>query len=477
MNGVALAFSRAAAAARVPLRAAAPVAAAPVRDSRHALLIGGAVWVLMVLMIVPEGLDYEALATTGAPAAGSTVSRLLWLALLGLGLAAILWRSAFALLLARRLNPFLLGFVVLAVASVAWSIEPPVTARRLIRVAAIVAVAIAFVLTAWHPRRFQGVVRSVLTVVLAGSLAFGAGWPELAIHADSAGALAGAWHGLANHKNALGDLACIGMVLWLHAWLAREAHVLPALAGLALAAACLFLSRSSTSLVATGFTLLFLVLLLRAPQALRRFMPWIVALFVTALLVYTLVLLRILPGLHTLLSPIGAITGKDMTFTGRTEIWDIMFEHIGEHPYLGTGYGAYWTGTEPGTPSFEFVARLGFDPSSAHNGYLDVLNELGALGLAVLFGYLAVFVAQALRLMPTDRAQAALFLALFLQQAITNLAESRWFNPLSVDFVIMTLATAALARALIEQRARWAVPARAASDAPLRPSLSHGRGP
>ena len=174
---------------------------------------------------------------------------------------------------------------------------------------------------------------------------------------------------------------------------------------------------------------------------------------------------------------IGAITGKDMTFTGRTDIWDIMFEHIRRHPWVGTGYGAYWTGTEQGTPSFEFVARLGFDPASAHNGYLDVLNELGALGLVVLFGYLAVFVAQSLRLMHVDRYQAALFLALFLQQAITNLAESRWFSPLSVDFVIMTLATTALARALIEQHRRGpaaaAAPGQPARPA-QRPSLSHG---
>jgi len=427
-----------------------------VRDNRHALLIGGMAWALLLLMIVPEGFDYEALNTGGAPVAGGTLSRLLWLALLGLGLATMVWRTAFAWLLARSLNPFLLVFVVLAAASVAWSMDPPVTARRLIRVATILAVSIAFALAAWHARRFQNVVRPVITMVLLTSLAFGVGWPGLAIHTDVTGVLVDAWHGLANHKNAFGDLAGIGMVLWLHAWLSREAGALPALAGLALAAACLVLSRSSTSMVATAFTLLFLVLLLRSPQALRRFMPWLVTLFVAALLAYALVLLQILPGLHTLLSPIGAITGKDMTFTGRTEIWDIMFEHIHLHPWLGTGYGAYWTGTEQGTPSFEFVERLGFDPASAHNGYLDVLNDLGALGLGVLFGYLAVFVAQALRLMRSDRAQAALFLALFMQQAVTNLAESRWFSPLSVDFVIMTLATTALARALLEQRLRGA---------------------
>lgn len=483
MKSVALAFSRAAAASAARAVPREPVRvrhSAPVRDDRYGLLAGGMVWVLLALMIVPDGFDYAALDLGGAPQAGGTASRLLWLSLLGLGFAAVLLRLSLAGALVRRLNPFLLAFVVLAVASVAWSIDAPVTARRLIRVLTIVAVAAGFALMAWHAQRFQNVVRPALTLVLLGSLVFGAGWPALGIHTDSTGVLAGAWHGLANHKNALGDLACIGMIFWLHAWLSKEAGALPALTGLALAAACLLLSRSSTSLVATGFTLLFLTLLLRSPRGLRRFMPWIVALFVAALLAYTLVLLRILPGMHTLLSPIGAITGKDMTFTGRTDIWDIMWEHIRLHPVLGTGYGAYWTGTEPGMPSFEFVARLGFDPASAHNGYLDILNELGAVGLAVLFGYLGVFVAQSLRLMQSDRTQAALFLALFLQQAITNLAESRWFSALSVDFVIMSLATAALARALIEQRLHGASPVGAAgagfAAAPPgpRPSLSRG---
>lgn len=488
MKGVAPAFSRAAVALRLrthaPRRAPALPSPLPLHDDRHALLIAAMVWTLLVLMIVPEGFDYRALATDAAPTAGGTASRLLWLGLLALGLAAVLWRSAFAWLLARSLNPFLLAFVVLAAASVAWSLDPPVTARRLIRVATIVAASIAFVLMAWHPRRFQGVLRPVITLVLGASLVFGMAWPELAIHQDPSAVLAGAWHGLANHKNGLGDLACIGLLLWGHAWLSREAHAVRALLGMSLAAACLVLSRSSTSLVATAFTLLFLAFLLRSPAALRRAMPWLVALFVAALLAYTLVVLRVLPGLHTLLSPIGAITGKDMTFTGRTEIWDIMFEHIRLHPWLGTGYGAYWTGTGQSAPSFEFVVKLGFDPASAHNGYLDVLNELGAVGLAVLLAYLVTFVWQALRLLPAHRTQAALFLALFMQQAVTNLAESRWFNPLSVDFAIMTLATAALARALLEQRrlrtaaAPQAQPAPAAVRAAVaRPSLSHGARP
>ena len=413
------------------------------------------IWALTVLMIVPDGLDYANLASVAAPESGSIVSRLLWLTLLGAGIIVLLWRAAFAWQVARSLNLFLLAFVVLAAASIAWSMEPSVTARRLIRAVTIVIDSMAFVLMGWHALRFQNVLRPVITVVLLGSIVFGLGWPDLAIHQETLDVLAGAWRGLTNHKNSLGDLACIGLIFWFHAWLSRQARALPALVGGALAVACIYLSRSSTSAVAAVFTLLFLTMLLRSPRALHRYMPWLVALFIAALVTYSLALLQIVPGLHTLLSPIGAITGKDVTFTGRTDIWDIMSEHISLHPILGTGYGAYWTGYREGTGAYDFFARLNFNPGSAHNGYLEILSDLGALGLLVLLGYLASFVAQSLRLLPADRNQAALYLALFLQQALANLSESHWFSVLSVDFVIMTLATAGLARSLLEHRLSW----------------------
>jgi hypothetical protein len=46
-------------------------------------------------------------------------------------------------------------------------------------------------------------------------------------------------------------------------------------------------------------------------------------------------------------------------------------------------------------------------------------------------------------------------LTLFMQQTIANLSESHWFSVLSVQFVLMTLATTALARLLLEQQIQW----------------------
>jgi O-antigen ligase len=156
------------------------------------------------------------------------------------------------------------------------------------------------------------------------------------------------------------------------------------------------------------------------------------------------------------MAPITALTGKDMWSSGRAEIWAVLSDHIRYHPFLGTGYGAYWTaGPVVGTDAYAFMWRMGsFYPGTAHNGYLDIVNDLGFAGLVILIAYVIAYVWQSLQLLGIDRHQGALYLALFIQQAITNLSETHWFSVRSVDFVILTLATMALARGLLEHRLR-----------------------
>ena len=147
----------------------------------------------------------------------------------------------------------------------------------------------------------------------------------------------------------------------------------------------------------------------------------------------------LVPGSDLVLSPVTALTGKDLSFSGRTAIWDIINAHIAERPLLGSGYGAYWIGPVPYSPSYEFVTRLYFYPTQSHNGYLEVVNDLGVTGGLCLLGFLVVYLRQSLALLKTDLAQAALFLSLFFQQLVANLSEARWFLSTSADFAIMVL--------------------------------------
>ena len=408
------------------------------------------IWVLIVIMVVPDGFSYGPNAN-GMPTEGSAVSRFIWLALLAFGAAVPLSRSGVALKLLRQINPYFLLFVALAALSVLWSIDPGVTLRRLLRVVTMVLVAISFALMTWRPTRFQSVVRPILTLLLVGSIIFVIAAPQLAIDQSDAAALVGAWHGLFTQKNGLGSVAAIALILWLHAWLSKERPWWMASFGFAVSAICLIYSRSSTSIMNAAFACALMLMLMRPPASLRRYLKYLIVLFVVALLVYSLAVLNLIPGSSALLSPITMITGKDQTFSGRTAIWAIVNEHIAQRPLLGSGYGAYWV-LLPGSPSMEMKRRLYFYPTEGHNGYLDIINDLGIVGALCLLGYLIVYLRQGLRLLATLRPQGVLYLALMFDQLIANLTESRWLNSLTCEFAIMTIATVAMGRTLWDQQ-------------------------
>jgi exopolysaccharide production protein ExoQ len=77
--------------------------------------------------------------------------------------------------------------------------------------------------------------------------------------------------------------------------------------------------------------------------------------------------------------------GSDSSLTGRDRIWDAVMTMIGERPWLGYGFAAFWRGVEG--PSAEVWAAVGTTPPHAHNGLLDVWLQLGFVGVAaaVLF--------------------------------------------------------------------------------------------
>jgi exopolysaccharide production protein ExoQ len=194
-------------------------------------------------------------------------------------------------------------------------------------------------------------------------------------------------------------------------------------------------------------------MLQRLPPAMKRYLPYLLGIFVVALLLYSLAMLRLVPSLEFLLKPVAMVTGKDQTFSNRTAIWQVINDHIALRPLLGNGYGAYWTGKDPTTASYDMVRRLYFYPSEGHNGYLDIINDLGAVGGLCLVGYILIYLRQGLQIFAKLRAEGALYLVLLFNQLIANLTESRWFNVLTIEFVIMTMVTFAMARTLLQLRA------------------------
>jgi O-antigen ligase len=425
-----------------------------VQDNAYGNLLSSLPWLLVATLV----LRWDWL--TSAPQLGQQVgqaygqdpfSRIIKLTMLGLSTFVVLRRISLARVELRELNIMFCAFFVLVPLSALWSISPADTLARFISLITVTQICFALTLAKWHMRRFQELMRPLVTAILAASFVVGILMPDWIIEKGE-GTLKDAWHGLVYSKNGFGQLAGFGVLLWTHAWLYERKRWWRAAPPLALAAACLLLSRSSTSLLATMFSIAFLLLLFGLPDNMRRYLPFFVALFASIVLIYALAILKLIPGLDFFFSPIAALTGKDQTFTARSQIWEIIEQHIKMAPLLGTGYGAFWIGPVPTSPSYVFLARMfGFYPTESHNGYLEIVNDLGYVGLACLVGYIFVYVRQSLQLMRIERSQGVLYLGLFFQTALINLSESTWLNiNTPYQYLVMTFATFAIARTLLQ---------------------------
>jgi exopolysaccharide production protein ExoQ len=79
--------------------------------------------------------------------------------------------------------------------------------------------------------------------------------------------------------------------------------------------------------------------------------------------------------------------GRDPSLSGRTELWQEALEMIGERPWLGYGFRAFW---QPEGAATIIWKSLGYEPPHAHNGYLNVALDLGWVGLGLFFGSLLI---------------------------------------------------------------------------------------
>jgi exopolysaccharide production protein ExoQ len=441
---------------RYPPAASLPAAAgARTRPDNkvHVFLATAVFWLAIVRMIIPGLFDYGPQMNILEVAQRDAVfNKITWLSFLFIPIMLLASRMALTLRVLRNTSRFFLFLIAYTTLSVVWSIDTGASGSRLTHLLTVILICLAVVVVGWNPRRVQEVARPILTIMLIGSVVFCLGWPDLAITAPVPPDTKYYWHGLTTQKNGLGSLASLGAVLWFHGWASREVKLLPALVFGGISVACMVLSRSSTGVMATALVWTFTLMMLRTAPSMKRYMPYIIGAFVILTLAYSMAVLKVVPGLDILLKPVTMLSGKDSTFTARTQIWELIRAHIAQSPLIGTGYGGYWAGPIPTSPSYIFLNVMYFYPSEAHNGYLDIINDLGYVGLILLLGYLIGYIRQGVRLLRRNYAQSALYLGLIFQQLLTNLSETHWLF-VGHDFAVFTLATFGLARSLIEARA------------------------
>ncbi|MHC4828740.1 MAG: O-antigen ligase family protein [Planctomycetota bacterium] len=183
-------------------------------------------------------------------------------------------------------------------------------------------------------------------------------------------------HGLAGvttHPNTLGVTMAIGLIVSLGTSTPRTLRgrllLFAARASLLLA---LVRTESMTSIFTAGVG----IMLCLTWQA-RRYARGLITVVVVALGIAVAVI-----GPDRVKASTLEAAGRDASLSGRDQLWAALLDKAEDRPFFGSGFGAFWVKGR----GRQLVHT--WNPRQAHNAYLDVLINLGGVGL---FTFLLLF--------------------------------------------------------------------------------------
>lgn len=186
-------------------------------------------------------------------------------------------------------------------------------------------------------------------------------------------------------------------------------------------------SQSSTSFVClilgTG-----ILLFMRYPIA-KRQVKYIGTYSLT--IGFLIFLLYTVPGV---LEAFVRMVGRDMTFTGRTDLWaDLLKETI--NPIIGTGYQSFWLGSR----AEHLWSLYYFHPNQAHNGFLETYLNGGVVGVCLLMAMIVSTGSKLKKELLLGDNFGILRFSFFVVALFSNWTEAT-FNRLSLVWIILIMA-------------------------------------
>ncbi|MEO1027935.1 MAG: O-antigen ligase [Pseudomonadota bacterium] len=305
----------------------------------------------------------------GQTSDGNAFLRLIWLPAYGLVFLLCLTRLPRMLIAGFRL-PILVAMLLLTAASVFWSIDVALTARR------VVAIGFTSLFGVYLASRYswRDLLRLLAVMVIAlAIISFGVSlaMPEFGRDFETHG---GAWRGMWWEKNTLGAHMSRGTFLCGFLAIVDVRYRRYWVFGTMLCLALVVLSASKTSLLGTmlGFGILAAAAWMKRGPLETISFTWVGVTIGGAI------------ALALLVDPVSflKLLGRDATLTGRTDIWVELTYSIRQRIWLGYGYGSFWS--EGSMAAFLVRESLQWEAPTAHNGWLDLWLSIGLAGV-VLF--------------------------------------------------------------------------------------------
>lgn len=238
----------------------------------------------------------------------------------------------------------------------------------------------------------------------------------------------GKWRGIFSHKNGLGQAMVYSFLSFMFLAYQNKRSKLLMWMGMSLSILLLLLSASTSSM----FNLFILVIVFFVMYIVR--LPYLLMIPVIALIITageTFYLWSIDNS-----SAIFNSVGKDATLTGRTELWQLTTEMIWKQPWIGYGFGGFWQGLN-GAESGYILRAVTWTPSHPHNGYLQLLLDLGILGFSIFSLGLFRSTIRGLNLIRSTTAVAALWPVVHMAQLlVTSTTETLLFASNNVGWIL-----------------------------------------
>jgi len=241
------------------------------------------------------------------------------------------------------------------------------------------------------------------------------------------------WIGIATSKNTLGQVAAISALYFIWEWLRnadnKEGRAIRALY---IVMSLWLLKGSDDSVSMTSVTVFAFLLFVfwrlqrlrsRPAQGARFFLRTSAIILGILVLVITHALIHFPE--DSLLGMAVKTLGRDMTFTGRTEIWHDVFQVASRSPLVGVGYGAFWIGRLANIP---WTEQFSWTLGQAHNGYVDTYLQLGWVGVFLLLGVILTTMPNIVRSTQVDFEYGRFRMTFFLAILFVNITESTFLR-------------------------------------------------
>lgn len=376
-------------------------------------------------------------------------------------LIASRWREVLCLALREKFMVLLLG---LAALSCLWSGVPGLTLARTVALSGCTLFGVYFGLT-YNPAQQLKLLGWAAIIIIASSYFFSIFLPDLGV---MPGFHDGLWRGIYGHKNVMGRAVVLGSIalFFLACRPGRKRLLFLSFFWAGLALLLFSASRLSMAVYISIFLLLACYLLLR-----RQWRPACIAILAVAVATGGLVTqlkYKVYPsimfsemvgnmetsaaqhgGTETLMEPqdilrstiAKAPDSSDDAYlvrgAGRLNLWREVWRMTVEHPWLGYGYGGFWRGTNG--PSKQVWERIEhWNPTDAHNGFMDLLLELGLIGLGLFLASAALVSIRALQVLykAPYRPENALAPGIIAFVLLSNIGESDLLMPNYICWVL-----------------------------------------